>query len=469
MDVPNELIIDTPLGECKLNSKDLKDFVLDTWKAREEIMGDDSTTLAFANYIDVPPGDLMSNLEEIMAKEFPTTMECFSRYLKIHYDQEEIYNIKFNSSVRIAPSYTDFILRGIKYTVPFRAIMNLKHKETGEKIVIWCIPFDGNNCDIKIHYEGTREDSVGASLWTDFMDFFWKESLLVGQCFYADYTLLDRANFTWDDIIMSDEHRNEITRNISDFFTHFEVFKKHGIKLSRGVILNGPPGTGKTLTCNIIKSQLLDITTIVVTRDHIQEIGDISNIYKMAQKMAPALVIVEDLDTIGGISRGNGDHPLLGEFLNALSGIESNKGVATLATTNHADKLDWALIDRPGRFDCRIELGYPNATIRKEILKKYLQPLPHKNDLDLIYVVRKTEQMSGAYLEELIRLAFQNALSEVDYKADKAFITNEDLEYATELLLKQRSRTIKDMERNNLIIPNVEDDEDWNHEEDFYQ
>jgi len=469
MDAPTELILDTPLGECKLNSKDLKDFVLDTRKALDEIMGDDSTTLTFANYIDVAPGDLMSNLEEIMAKEFPTTMECFSRYLKVHYDQQEIYNIKYNSSVRIAPSYTDFILRGIKYTVPFRAIMNLKHKETGEKIVIWCIPFDGNNCDIKIHYEGTREDSVGASLWTDFMDFFWKESLLVGQCFYADYTLLDRANFTWDDIIMSDEHRNEITRNISDFFTHFEVFKKHGIKLSRGVILNGPPGTGKTLTCNIIKSQLVDITTIVVTRDHIQEIGDIADIYKMAQKMAPALVIVEDLDTIGGISRSNGDHPLLGEFLNALSGIESNKGVATLATTNHADKLDWALIDRPGRFDCRIELGYPNATIRKAIVEKYLQPLPHKNDLDLTYVVRKTEQMSGAYLEELVRLAFQNALSMVDYQADKSSITNKDLEYATELLLKQRGRTIKDMERNNLIIPNMEDEEDEEYYEEFYQ
>ncbi len=469
MDAPTELILDTPLGECKLNSKDLKDFVLDTRKALDEIMGEDSTTLTFANYIDVAPGDLMSNLEEIMAKEFPTTMECFSRYLKIHYDQQEIYNIKYNSSVRIAPSYTDFILRGIKYTVPFRAIMNLKHKETGEKIVIWCIPFDGNNCDIKIHYEGTREDSVGASLWTDFMDFFWKESLLVGQCFYADYTLLDRANFTWDDIIMSDEHRNEITRNISDFFTHFEVFKKHGIKLSRGVILNGPPGTGKTLTCNIIKSQLVDITTIVVTRDHIQEIGDIADIYKMAQKMAPALVIVEDLDTIGGISRSNGDHPLLGEFLNALSGIESNKGVATLATTNHADKLDWALIDRPGRFDCRIELGYPNATIRKAIVEKYLQPLPHKNDLDLTYVVRKTEQMSGAYLEELVRLAFQNALSMVDYQADKSSITNKDLEYATELLLKQRGRTIKDMERNNLIIPNMEDEEDEEYYEEFYQ
>ncbi len=469
MDAPNELIIDTPVGECKIDTEDLKHFVLDTRKALDEIMGDDSSTIAFANYVGVPPGDIMSNLEEIMAKEFPTTMECFSRYLKIHFDQDEIYNIKFNSGVRTAPSYTDFNLLGIKYTVPFRAIMNLKHKETGEKIVIWFIPFDGNNCDIKIHYAGTFDESVGKNLWTNFMDFFWKESLLVGQCFYADYTLLDRASFSWDDIIMSQEHRNEITRNILDFFDHIEVFKSHGIKLSRGVILNGPPGTGKTLTCNIIKSQIVDITTIVVTRDHIQDIGDIAQIYKMAQKMAPALIILEDLDTIGGISRTNGDHPLLGEFLNALSGIESNRGVATLATTNHADKLDWALIDRPGRFDCRIELGYPNATIRKAIVKKYLKPLPHKDDLDLTYVVRKTEQMSGAYLEELIRLAFQNALSLVDYQADKATITNADLEYATELLLKQRGRTIKDMERNNLALPDMDEDEDEEYYEDFYQ
>jgi hypothetical protein len=77
--------------------------------------------------------------------------------------------------------------------------------------------------------------------------------------------------------------------------------------------------------------------------------------------------------------------------------------------------------------------------------------------------------MSGAYLEELIRISFQNALSLVDYQADKATITNKDLEYATELLLKQRGRTIKDMERNNLIIPNIEDDEDEEYYEDFYQ
>jgi hypothetical protein len=48
-------------------------------------------------------------------------------------------------------------------------------------------------------------------------------------------------------------------------------------------------------------------------------------------------------------------------------------------------------------------------------------------------------------------------------------VTNKDLEYATELLLKQRGRTIKDMERNNLIIPKIEDEEGEEYYEEFYQ
>ena len=99
MDAPTELIIETPVGECKVDTKDLKHFVLDTRKALDEIIGDDPSTLSIANYLEIPPGDLMSNLEEIMAKEFPTTMECFSRYIKLNYEEEEIYNIKCNTFI----------------------------------------------------------------------------------------------------------------------------------------------------------------------------------------------------------------------------------------------------------------------------------------------------------------------------------------------------------------------------------
>ncbi len=234
-------------------------------------------------------------------------------------------------------------------------------------------------------------------------------------------------------------------------------------------MLVGPPGTGKTLTANILRNSIKDITTIVVTRDHIEELGDLSKVYRIASKLAPSLVILEDLDTIGGISRMSGDHPLLGEFLNALSGIESNVGVVTLATTNHADKLDWALVDRPGRFDSRIELGYPNASVRKRILQKYLDPLNCDKNLDMTYIVRKSEQMSGAYLEEIIRNAFQNALERVNYQQGKYKISQEDIELSLERILKQRKNTLMEINRNGFELPSMTDDDEFAEHEDFYQ
>ena len=91
----------------------------------------------------------------------------------------------------------------------------------------------------------------------------------------------------------------------------------------------------------------IDATVLYVARDAIQNVGQITDLYKMARRFAPAIVILEDIDTLGGLGRDEGDHPLLGEFLNCLAGVEENNGVVTLATTNHPEKLDWALTDRP--------------------------------------------------------------------------------------------------------------------------
>ena len=71
---------------------------------------------------------------------------------------------------------------------------------------------------------------------------------------------------------------------------------------------------------------------------------------KIARKVSPTIMVVEDIDTLGGIDRTKGgDHPILGEFLNCLAGVESNGGVVTIATTNYPEYLDKALVDRPGK------------------------------------------------------------------------------------------------------------------------
>ena len=55
------------------------------------------------------------------------------------------------------------------------------------------------------------------------------------------------------------------------------------------------------------------------------------------------------------------------DLLNAIDGFFSSHGRILIASTNHIDKLDSALI-RPGRIDLKIEIGY----ITSEILQEFL-------------------------------------------------------------------------------------------------
>ena len=467
----NQISINTPVGKIDIDGSSIAELVksikLDLDANRET----DIMDVEISKFIDITTQELEHKMEDVMENEFPTLIEGMMRYINLHFDIIDITNSTNHhlGGQICSPVYHDFLLKGNRYKVPLKAILMLEHKESKERFAIWLIPYDGLNIDLRIIFDGGGV--IGKDFWNDFQEWYWDgNTLLKNATFYGDLKFIESdVNYEWDDIILTKEHRAALERHIIDFFTHMELFRNNGQKLSRGVLLNGPPGTGKTLTANILRNSIKDITTIVVTRDHIEELGDISKVYRIAAKLAPSLVILEDLDTIGGISRMSGDHPLLGEFLNALSGIESNVGIVTLATTNHADKLDWALVDRPGRFDSRIELGYPNASVRKRILQKYLDPLNCDKNLDMTYIVRKSEQMSGAYLEEIIRNAFQNALERVNYQQGKYKISQEDIELSLERILKQRKNTLMEINRNGFELPSMTDDDEFAEHEDFYQ
>ena len=115
----------------------------------------------------------------------------------------------------------------------------------------------------------------------------------------------------------------------------------------------------------------------------------------------------------------------------------------TLATTNYPQHLDWALADRPGRFDSRIEFGYPNPEARRQILEKYLAPFNTKK-INVKEVVKRTEEFSGAYLQELVQTAFMLAFEQSDYQEDKTSISQQHMESALDLLLNQRKQSKKE-------------------------
>ena len=215
-------------------------------------------------------------------------------------------------------------------------------------------------------------------LWAIVEKLFDSHSPLKNKKIDTKWNFITYNKTTWEDVIIENEKRKLIDSNIINFINNMEEYKKRRLPTSRGILLTGPPGTGKTLLCETIMNTL-DCTTIYVSSDKVDKRGDISEVYYLAKRLSPSIVIIEDIDTLGGLDRRDGNtHPLFGEFLNCLNGVSSNEGVVTIATTNYPENLDLALTDRPGRFDLKISMDLPNPKARKYILLKYLEEFDYQ-------------------------------------------------------------------------------------------
>ncbi|MGX8706955.1 MAG: AAA family ATPase, partial [bacterium] len=85
------------------------------------------------------------------------------------------------------------------------------------------------------------------------------------------------------------------------------------------------------------------------------------------------------------------------QLLVEMDGFTHNEGVIVMAATNRSDILDPALL-RPGRFDRRIVVNYPDVKGREEILKVHSRNKPLAPDVDLAVLARRTPYFTGADL-----------------------------------------------------------------------
>ena len=129
-------------------------------------------------------------------------------------------------------------------------------------------------------------------------------------------------------------------------------------------------------------------------------------------KRTNGLLILEDLDAVGGVSREIANHPILSQLLELLDGLEGAGQVQLVATTTHLEKLDPALTARPGRFDRIINVGPPNAEARRELLRRALVRFSPGCGLNLDKAVARTQGFTGAYIAELGKSAFIESLQD---------------------------------------------------------
>jgi AAA+ superfamily predicted ATPase len=168
------------------------------------------------------------------------------------------------------------------------------------------------------------------------------------------------------------------------------------------MLLFGPPGTGKSALCRVLAAELAGDVTVVFC--DARAIGaHMGAVYQELTRLAPALVVLEDLDLVVGNRRSGREGGGLHDFLTALDGVmSSHDGIVTIATTNDVKALDDAAV-RAARFDRIIEIPLPDAGLRASILRRYLGELC--DAIDVNAVAAATDGASGAGLRELVRRA----------------------------------------------------------------
>lgn len=220
-----------------------------------------------------------------------------------------------------------------------------------------------------------------------------------GQTTLVQFQNIPRV--TEGDVVLPPGVLERIERQTVTFSRHADQLRASGRSLKRGVLLYGLPGTGKTLTVMYLIGRMEGRTVILMTG---RGLGLIETVAKMARKLAPSMVVMEDVDlvaeerTMPGFRGG----PVLFELLNEMDGLRDDQDVIFVLTTNRADILEPALAARPGRIDLVAELPLPDADGRRRLIQLYARGLELK-DVDLDALVARTEGATPAYVKELLR------------------------------------------------------------------
>ncbi|MFN8076466.1 MAG: proteasome ATPase [Kineosporiaceae bacterium] len=297
-------------------------------------------------------------------------------------------------------------------------------------------------------------------------------------------------------------------------FLHPELYREHGLKPPKGVLLYGPPGCGKTLIAKAVasslakkvaekrglkesKSYFLNVKGPELLNKYVGETErHIRLIFARAREKAgqgtPVVVFFDEMDSLFR-TRGSGvssdvETTIVPQLLSEIDGVERLENVIVIGASNREDMIDPAIL-RPGRLDVKIKIQRPDAESARDIFSKYLTPdLPlHADDLHengnspevaVAAMVQATVERMYAETEEnqFLEVTYANGDKEILYFKDfnsGAMIQNivdRAKKSAIKDLLETGQRGIRidhllraciDEFKENEDLPNTTNPDDW--------
>jgi cell division protease FtsH len=179
----------------------------------------------------------------------------------------------------------------------------------------------------------------------------------------------------------------------------------------------------------------------------------VRELFQQAKEKAPALVFLDEIDTIGkgrggvggaGLGAHDEREQTLNQLLVEMDGFDASKGVIIMAATNRPDVLDHALV-RPGRFDRQVVVDRPDLKGREEILRVHARGVALSPNVELHTIAARTPGFTGADLENVV-----NEAALLAARREKNSVTMDELEEAIDrasMGLERKSRVMNDKEK----------------------
>ncbi len=266
----------------------------------------------------------------------------------------------------------------------------------------------------------------------------------------------DKNAVKFADVAGADEEKAEL-EEVVEFLKDPEKFVKLGARIPRGVLLVGPPGTGKTLLAKAVAGEAGVPFFSISGSDFVEMYvgvgaSRVRDLFDNARKAPASIIFIDEIDAVGrhrgaGLGGGHDEREqTLNQLLVEMDGFGTNSGVIVMAATNRPDILDPALL-RPGRFDRRVTVNYPDIKGREAILRVHCRNKPLEESVDLNKIAQTTIGFTGAELANLMNEAALRAA-----KNNKALIGMVDIEESyMKLLLGPQKKTKVRTEKDNKL------------------
>ena len=263
-------------------------------------------------------------------------------------------------------------------------------------------------------------------------------------------------NVRLDEVFGAEDAKKELLPMIRQL-KHAKRYLRQGIRLPRGIILDGAPGTGKTMLARAIACEA-DMAFIQKNATEFlqQYVGEgprsVRELFATARKYAPSIIFIDEIDAIARARTGNPDHhaveELVNTFLAEMDGFEAHdEPVFVIAATNFTTRRGETLLDEAflRRFDRRIHMDLPDKKTRKAFLTATLAKYSFSK-VTASFLANLASRSVGWSLADL-NLVVQNSIRQAEDAESGAFcLTDQILNEAFECFDAGSSKHLTEQE-----------------------